>query len=167
MQLGDYSMTDWEKCMVWETLERLECTEVGFLPQLSAPLKGLLSLTVHHSEDWDSWQRDELREFVGNASKLEHLQVTNMTEMMVYNGCAEPRGHCLKSLRIHEHQIYDPTLGNRYVLNCEGVQYLGRLCPQLHTFGLDLRVGSDWVRMPMLNLVLVLALVLTDHHRSL
>ncbi|KAL8687668.1 MAG: hypothetical protein Q9218_006222, partial [Villophora microphyllina] len=146
MKLAEYGDPGWEECMVWEGLEQLECTEVGFLPTLSGPLQqGLLSLTVHHSAAWNSEQRFQLCEFIENASRLENLSVTEATELIIRGRDYESRAPYLKSLRFHEYQEFDKFMDiDRFVLSCRHIERIAKVCPQLHTFGIDLKVGSEW-----------------------
>lgn len=147
--LADYSKDGWERCIQWEALESLHCTEIEFFPKMSTSLKQLRSLGVHLSNDvnWTFEQGDVVLDLASTSSKLEELCLTGMTAFLRSRDFLSRRNTSLKHIKIHENQAYGED-GDvvRSTLDVEDIKKLGNSYPRLERCSIDLQIGSDWVR---------------------
>ncbi|KAL9001734.1 MAG: hypothetical protein Q9188_005300 [Gyalolechia gomerana] len=147
MTLADYSKDGWERCIQWEALESLHCTEIEFFPKISTSLKQLHSLGVHLSNDvnWTVEQGDVVLDLASTSSKLEELCLTGMTAFLRSRDFLSRRNTSLKHIKIHENQAYGED-GDvvRSTLDVEDIKKLGNSHPRLERCSMDLQIGSDW-----------------------
>ncbi|KAL8935624.1 MAG: hypothetical protein Q9216_005335 [Gyalolechia sp. 2 TL-2023] len=148
MTLADYSKDGWERCIRWEALERLHCTEIGFFAKMPACLRQLRSLEIHLSNEnyWTNEQGDAVLEVASTSSNLEELCMTGMTDFLRTRNFLSRSKVSLKHLKIHENQVYgEGAVEVRSTLCAEEIVSLGNSFPRLERCSIDLQVGSDWV----------------------
>lgn len=147
MRLTDYRQVGWERCVRWELLEHLQCVDIGFLPATSASLQRLRSLDIHllHSGLLTNEQYSELVKFVETSTKLERLSMQGMKLNLDRYEFGKGKYTSLKDLSIHEDDEND-QLPYPFQMHPLDISDLGKACPNLQTFRIDLEIGADeWV----------------------
>lgn len=144
LQLADYNTPGWETCVAWDTLEYLESSDASLVSLPSLLLNELRSMTLIESQPLLFGHEQALFDLIYTSTKLVHLTLTGLFDLVVESPLLEHKGEFLKTWRLHEHDRRE--IGRpRPMPDKPYIRRLGNRCPRLETCAIDIQAGPHWV----------------------